>query len=84
MSNDLSSFFFFFFRSEVKHRCETADSFGLIYPVDAVNPCNRISFGLINSNPTPARDLDRSDYSRPFFWGRSGIRSKRFQLKMGH
>lgn len=61
-----------FFRSEVEHRCVTTNSFGLIYPVDAVNRCNMISFGLINSNPTErtaARDLDRSDYSRPFSGG---------------
>lgn len=62
-------FFFFFFRSEVEHRRVTTNNFGLIHPVDAVHQCNMTNFGLINSNPTemtPARDLDRSDYSRLF------------------
>lgn len=72
MTNFTFFFFFFVFRSEVEHRCVTTNSFGLIYAVDAVNPCNMTSFGLINSNlteRTPVRDLDRSDYSRPFTGG---------------
>lgn len=64
----------------------TTDSFGLIYPVDAVNRCNMASFGLMNSNPTETdtrKGCGRVRLQSPFSLGEERHKVKTVPLENG-